>query len=52
MKQLIYENQEPGMYTILWDGTDMNGYVVSGGLYLYRLKVNDFIETKKMLFLK
>ena len=52
IRNLVYESKQPGIYTARWDGTDMFGNTVSGGIYLYRLKVNDFVETKKMLLMK
>ena len=52
VRRLVYELKEPGMHKAVWNGTDMFGQEVSGGIYLYRLRVNDFIETKKMLFMK
>ena len=50
--RLVQELREPGMHKAVWDGKGMYGGTVSGGLYLYRLRVNDFVETKKMLFMK
>ena len=52
VKRLVYGIKEPGVYKTRWDGTDIYGKNVSGGIYLYRLRVNDFIETKKMLLMK
>ena len=52
VKRLVDHNQDSGSYTIIWDGTDYAGEKVSGGLYLYRLKLNDFVNTKKMMFIK
>ena len=50
--KLVNNYRQPGNYTVLWDGTNKDGKEVSGGLYLYRLKVNDFVETKRMVFIK
>ncbi len=34
-----------------WDGTNQNGQGVSTGIYLYRLRTEDFVYTKKMVLL-
>ena len=44
--------QSAGTYVVTWDGkTDVGGSAASG-IYLYRIKTDDFSETKKMLLLK
>jgi len=52
VRKLVGETQQAGIYTTMWDGRNDSGELVSGGLYLYQLKVNDFVETKKMLLMK
>ena len=41
-----------GRRSIVWDGTDHRGNVVASGVYLYRIKTDNFIESRKMLLLK
>lgn len=41
-----------GTTTITWDGTDAVGRSVASGLYLYRLRAGEVIETRKMMLLK
>jgi len=41
-----------GNHGIEWDGRDMNGRIVSTGVYLYRFQAGDHVETKKMLLVK
>ena len=52
IKKIVDDIHESGKYNVQWDGKDEYGKEVSAGLYLYRLKVNEFTETKKMLFMK
>jgi len=46
------KNQAPGYYHYLWNGINMNGQMVSSGVYFYQLKADRYIETKKMVLLK
>jgi len=52
VKRLVDSTQQPGIYNVSWDGKGDDGNEVSAGLYLYRIKANDFVKTKKMLFLR
>jgi len=52
IKQWNITNQQPGWHEVIWDGTDMNGNTVSTGVYIYSLQAGDFIDTKKMVFMK
>jgi len=49
---LIDEKQLAGTYTIRWDGCDITGSPVSSGTYIYQMKANNFVSSKKMLILK
>jgi len=49
---LIQERQSPGQRTIKWDGCDKNGEEVSGGLYGYQLKAENFTAFKKMILIR
>ena len=50
------EEQAEGNYTISWDGTTINGKLVSSGIYFYRIMVSgsqrSFAQTKKMIVIK
>ncbi|MCC7429514.1 T9SS type A sorting domain-containing protein, partial [bacterium] len=37
---------------VTWNGTDETGKQVSSGIYFYKLKSENFSETKKMVLLK
>lgn len=45
-------NQNPGKYTVAWDGADNNRHPVATGIYFARLQAGDFMSVKKMLLLK
>jgi hypothetical protein len=49
---LTNEIKSPGKYTVTWDGRDSFGREVSSGVYFYRLTIDDYHSTKKMLMLK
>lgn len=42
-----------GQHSVSWDGSDFAGKLLAGGIYFYRLKVDDIVvQTRKMVFLK
>lgn len=43
---------EAGRYSILWDGRDDTGRLVSSGIYLYRLATDQFVKVRKMSLVK
>ena len=47
VKDLVNENLPAGRYEAEFDGSN-----ISRGFYYYRIKANEFIETKKMILLK
>ncbi len=49
---LVDETKSAGFYRISWDGHGSDGQDVSTGVYFYRYRAGDFVETKKMLLLK
>jgi len=52
VRKLVDENQVAGQYTVQWDGRDYSSRTAASGVYLYRLKAGEFVETKKMLLLR
>lgn len=52
VRSLVDREESAGWYAITWDGMNDDGESVATGIYLYRLKAGDYIETKRMLLLK
>jgi len=52
VKILVDEPRRAGKYKIVWDGKDESGNEVASGVYLYRIKTKDFLQTKKMLLIR
>ena len=42
----------PGHYTISWDGRDVLSRAASSGVYVVRMEVGDFVDTKRMVLLR
>jgi hypothetical protein len=49
---LVNGYREAGSYDVIWDGKDDAGQSVASGVYFYRIKTDQFNDTKKMLLLK
>ena len=52
VKTLINNYQSSGYKMLQWNGLDDFGRSVSGGIYLYRIEVEDDQQTKKMVLVK
>ncbi len=52
VKKLVKGDVQSGYQTIRWDGTDDAGNMVANGTYLYRLKVGERVEVKRMSLLR
>jgi len=44
---LVNDNLSPGTYKVAFDGS-----AYSSGVYFYKLQIEDFQETKRMILLK
>tara|TARA_B100000315_G_scaffold259628_1_gene316404 strand:+ start:505 stop:2604 length:2100 start_codon:yes stop_codon:yes gene_type:complete len=52
IKTLVSATQEPGVKSVIWNGTDSFGRPVSAGVYLYQIQIGNFVQTQKMILLK
>jgi len=52
IKEWSIGSQQAGWHEVIWDGTDQSGSFVSTGVYIYCLRAGDFVDTKKMVFMK
>jgi hypothetical protein len=52
VRALVSGQMNAGRHMINWDGKDNTGQAMPSGVYLYRLRVNGFVQTRKMTFMK
>jgi hypothetical protein len=52
VRTLVDREQEPGSYSVHWDGRDDRGRTVGSGVYLYRLRAGDRDLTRKMTIVR
>ncbi len=52
IKVLTDQEQTAGIHKVVWDGTNSRDQKVPSGLYLYQLKVNGTVQTRRMLYIK
>ena len=47
VKTLVSEKQMAGLKSLIWNGDNDGGNFVSGGVYIYRIEVDDFVQSKE-----
>ena len=52
VKTLVSTHQNAGDYRVRWNGLDNSNRMVSNGIYIYRIVSDNFVQSKKMVFLK
>ncbi len=52
VRTLVNTKQSSGTHTVTWNGTNDSGELLATGLYIYRLQAAEFVDMKKMLFIK
>lgn len=52
VKRLVSESMAAGSHNVTWEGRDSGDHLVSAGVYFFRLKTTDTIDTKRMTLIK
>ena len=52
VKTLVMSDKTVGSHSVIWDGTNEIGNIVSSGTYFYKLTAGDFFDSKKMMLIK
>ena len=51
VRTLVEAHHNPGVYSVNWNGRDMNGQKVTGGMYIYTMRAGAFSDGKKMVLM-
>ena len=52
IRTLLTKAQAAGHHTVLWNGRDNRGVAVASGIYFCQLKLDDLVQTQKMLLVR
>ncbi len=52
VRSFAASHTSPGFYQMAWDGRDMNGNLVSSGVYMYRMHSGNYSASKRMILAK
>ena len=52
IRTLVDEIKPAGQYSVVWDGRDEQGHLVSSGLYFYIMRCGNAKQVRRMLFMK
>jgi hypothetical protein len=49
---LVSGRMKPGLHSIIWNSRDREGNLLPSGVYLYRMRTDWYLETRKLLILR
>jgi len=52
IRELFTGNMPEGIHSVVWDGLDGNGVVVSSGMYLYHLRMGEQMTAGRMTLIR
>jgi|GEM_PF-3451243 len=52
VRTLVNTVEDAGYKSIIWDGLDQHGRLISTGVYIYKIQAGNFTQTRKMVFMK
>lgn len=52
IRTLVNQRQTAGQHRLHWDGRNEFGMPVPSGVYLYRLRAGEFVQTRKMILMQ
>ncbi len=52
IKVLVNQYQEAGYKSVRWNATNNYGKPISAGMYFYKIRAGEFVQTRKMVLLK
>ncbi|MBT4499832.1 MAG: hypothetical protein HOC74_19040, partial [Gemmatimonadetes bacterium] len=52
MRLLTDQTLASGMHLLKWDGRDDRGREAASGLYIYRLEIGDFHQSRRLLLVR
>lgn len=52
VRSLVNQSQNPGVYSVTWDGTNDAGVPTASGVYFYHLKAGGYTQIQKMMLLR
>lgn len=52
VRMLVQQQQPAGRYSVIWDGRDESGQIVTSGVFIYQLRAANFVQNRKMILIR